>query len=532
MCPSMASDGSSSHHGNCHHGHWVEVESPPVYDCHLPPLARRMTPEWMDSCQYSQQKFKEPPFGKSRRLAYLPCPALTEAAVIDEAGREPSVEERILRRLANATVVIPGDSASTNFWCALTCRLGSFSNATMLHQLKKDWPIQGTRSIGIQHTTGITWFMQPQCERSTTLLTDKQRHSMPKSNVLFRQCHGDKPSHCASWLLSQLQDAATSGRRVAVVYNPCGAQFRPCVFQELANGSTVFELVSLRQFAAWRQPLDELLALADGQCHKRDGRTSTLYRETWDAAMSDLRSLNTFNNSLGVAMESMIPHFEEVRSPFNALVRQYPSEHIGEPGSWHRAQIGIILWLHPLLATSVADKLLCRLHLSWNDSLTKASASMDLLAAARLHASACNGTQVDENTVISARCLEERLASLVPRLNASSASCPLASEPLRAYLPKSCSELPLHADHSFRVPIEADGLGVPVLRLRSYRTGRWDAHPIRDFGGSGAFDCLHSNFAPGAFDGELAALLSVLDRRAASAQSKPSPPATPVAPSW
>ena len=59
----------------------------------------------------------------------------------------------------------------------------------------------------------------------------------------------------------------------------------------------------------------------------------------------------------------------------------------------------------------------------------------------------------------------------------------------------------------------ASAHGVPLLQRFESRVARWDSHPAATGGddpGSASLDCVHSSFAPGVWDGELAAWHEVL----------------------
>ena len=117
-------------------------------------------------------------------------------------------------------------------------------------------------------------------------------------------------------------------------------------------------------------------------------------------------------------------------------------------------------------------------------------------------------------------CFDEarRSAGLMPRVCSARPAPPLGSRLLeysRADL-GSARPVPALAGLDWHQQLEEEGaraFGLPLLRSFRARLERWDAHPGIQGGRlhpPAIYDCGHSSFAPGAYDGEMTALLRLL----------------------
>lgn len=375
----------------------------------------------------------------------------------------------------------------------------------------KNWPVNGTHSLSIRHPAiaGSAWFMLPQCSAVSSLSATKA------SDVMLRQCHtpsiGHSGSHCAAWLLSELQKAATAhGRKIVVITNPCGVHYGPCLSDRVlqTNGS-----MTLRVLARWKDPLQGVFSKADGACLDADGEGGSIgslaYRAAWTALMGDLRALNALPTAVGIAVETMPAHFEEPPSPHALETR--PMDYVGEAGSHQRMWLAGVVWLHSFLQIREAAEILCLMELSWDQPLHSIPGER-LLQASRLYETVCNNSAA--GNVEAGPCLRAALISIARphgRFNVSKDQpCMSAVAALNTYAPKTCAARPYN--DSFRAAIEAHTPGVPTIRRREYRAERFDAHPCHQMSMSGPLDCMHSSFGRGAFDGEVMGLLGVLER--------------------
>ena len=150
---------------------WAANANATAYDCSDLRVA-----VWTHTCEAAVQKYKGRPSMEHAAMSIVPC----GSDDVSWQGVDPieGIAIRVLRRLAKKTVLIMGDSTSTNLWCALSCALVRHAPGARLDLVQHEHPTPYVSSV-LLHVPGVS-----------------------PSRWILPGCNGAKPGwlQCGGWI--------------------------------------------------------------------------------------------------------------------------------------------------------------------------------------------------------------------------------------------------------------------------------------------------------------------------------------------
>ena len=443
------------------HGRWLPAPNGTAqqYDCNFAAGAA----EWRRVCSGVVAKYRSFQDG-ARPLQWSVQPDVT----------------RLMTLLDGRHVVVVGDSQAMTVLCALTCWFigkGAVSNRTSTKRM--------TLSLGLL----VNHWVLPACARG--------------AGRAACEAMSNKDGWCTSKVVESMRRDEELAPLV-MLYNSCDSYITSPGFSYFKD--RLGRLGSISALAEWEDPL------GDSFLRRPFSREPTAFSTGRAAgAMQSLRNLSeTGCGYLGVSNPAMIAHFPEVPS-----VLESQNVSIDAPGSYERFVLSAFAWTHALLqdnetAAVSAFSLLGIVRPSWS-TWKQSSGNYDPptvvgLAHWVLQTGRCTGS-----SLTSASCVLSALTKFGGRGPADNRRL------LRA---RSCAAFEGEDTRSeWRQRVlrsVAHQEGVPFLDSIRARRERWDTHPAIQSGRvssvQAVFDCLHVSLQAGFWDGEIAALSSVLEK--------------------
>ena len=472
----------------------------------------------------------------------------TAARALEVSGINIS---KVLKQLNGKTVVILGDSTSVELWCAMTCVLlqtgAHFINSS--HSSALSSLIQGAATAHMQHYkigADITW-MLPSCGalKANCWTGHSQSLTIPCGQAFF-----DALRHAGFFSLNR-----PVGTELVVIYNPCTAHYNsPLLDTTMRTWQQVTwsDMLS-RGEACLESPIECFGCSWSTNSSLRGPHTcssrSSLIKEAVVARLKWERKLRTVVDAaarilhelrlaghLGILLGSMPAHFQEVSVAPSAL-------HFGTLGIAHGYERFILTPLLRLIhhAKQCGLSELDRLHV--REPSRAPQCARNLLRALDIHSNTTvvpwTGLKGGKNFAwfvhgalqVEARCAMERDPARCWQREIRASPTPIqqfANWRPRRCVPHKTSRTRNDEFTAVRLETQmAVVYGVPLLARFGSRMARWDGHKA-DSGGqdpaNANFDCLHSNFEPGVWDGELSAFQQLLEEYAVKKYPTPQDP--------
>ena len=432
-------------------------------------------------------------------------------------------------------MAVLGDSTAVELWCSLSCAFlqggAEMGNSTSASPLSL--ALQGVETVRMwQGGVTLTW-MLPWCGSGRSHCWENGGHSTRSK----RACGGDffealRKTHVAG-------SVRVAGRLV-VLFNPCTAHYNMPL---LESAVPAWQRMRWRDLEHTPSCLDDLSACAGCPTCVASNATATMEAGLEAIVREAAQSLRVLSivGHLGILVGSLPSHFPEALGPWLTTADGVARGYIGGALGYERFVLSPILWLHDRLMphrTAVEAHSAQRpgaqesAHMGGHEPK---SAQTPSRAAAAATSRALRGV-IDPSAHIipwQGKRLGKNFGWLLHGYMSIEAKCGATPSPdacwqqalrekpgfqqqFASWRPKQCA--PSAAPDAYKARIErrvAAQEGVPLLDRFTPRAERWDAHPAASGGDeptNASLDCIHSNFEPGVWDGELHALQRLLQR--------------------
>lgn len=472
---------------------WVTDAMPNVFDCRT--LHGPSFTVWSGVCGSLTKRYEYHQHN-ARKLRW-----------VASTNNQPNAS-RMLEQMSNATVAIVGASHEAALFCALVCWF--VSEGAQLDAAWQRLPFNGSKSLLMRMGTSHMYWMIPPC----------LAHGGLPCSMGARA----KEGVCFDPLLKQLAEAARA-RPILVLHNACGQYAHSPEFDSVS--CAMRKVKRIGQFHAMHRPLSGMCSLCGEQqsCNKLEDPASQAppaedfarfkdatqrwhhWRNASLRAVARLREVDAAGcagglPSRGVLLNSQPAHFPEV---FGA-----PWAADGE-GSYERFIANGLAYAHRVLHRRNGSAAFLGMGFAHLAMSTYAQGAGNFDASVALGVARAEAPLACEE-LSPLDCLNRHEARKIrdPRDLRSKYR-------LRTCEPRTGATTQPNTDWLHRAELEvATAARVPLLDSFKARLERWDVHPgIQGSGEPSAlrntYDCSHSSFVPGAYDGELTALQHLLD---------------------